>query len=258
MLIASVLLLAFVLGVGIYGLWRQSARISHVTIYGADQSLAELATREMSGSYFGIVPRDSTFFFPASRIRTSIVAAYPDIAAVSIFRNGLTGLSIKLDYRVPIARWCGLAQTAGVDEYCYLFDANGLIYAAVPTIAGGVRAATSSPTVNSFALYAPLEGDTLEPLGASIRRADKLPAVFDLARELTTLGAPVTSIVFRDDEVDLHTESGTRVTYVLAHEEDAFTALVSAKGNLNLADGSVEYVDLRFSGKVYVKRVEKK
>ena len=277
MLIAGIVLFTILMGAGIYGLWRDSARIAHITIYGAEQSLADFATTEMAGSYFGIIPRDSTFLFPASRIRARIIEAHPDIAAVSIFRNGLTGLSIKLDYRVPIARWCGLAPletptrarldatgvlslmglvpTAGVDEYCYLFDANGLVYAAVPTTAGGVRAATSSPTVNNFALYAPLEGDTLEPLGAIVQGADKLPAAFDFARELATFGSPVVSVVLRADEVDVHMQSGTRVTYVLGSEENAFTALVSAKGNFNMADGSLEYVDLRFDGKVYLKKL---
>jgi hypothetical protein len=44
--------------------------------------------------------------------------------------------------------------------------------------------------------------------------------------------------------------------YVLGSEQEAFTALVSAKDSLSLSDGSVDYVDLRFSGKVYVKRKE--
>ncbi|MFA6502951.1 MAG: hypothetical protein WCT45_01690 [Candidatus Paceibacterota bacterium] len=256
LLVASLFLLALVVGGCLYAVWRDSARISHVTIYGADQSLAELATAEMAGSYFGVVPRNSTFFFPAGSIRADIIAAHPDIAAVSIFRNGITGLSVRLDYRVPIARWCGLAPTEGVAAYCYLFDANGFIFSALPSEGGSAHSATTSPTVNNFALYAPLAGETLEPLRANIAHAEQLPAVFDLARELSTLGSPVENIVFRDDEVDLHTKSGTRVTYVLGNEQNAFTALVSAKGNVDLASGVLEYVDLRFDGKVYLKKRE--
>ncbi len=254
--IASILLLVLVVGAGLYGLWRPSARISRVTIYGADQSLAKLATAEMAGSYLSIAPRDSTFLFPARRIRTSILQTHTDIAAVSIFRNGLTGLSIKLDYRVPIARWCGLAPSDEVAEYCYLFDANGFIFSAASSGEGDVRSATSSPTVNNFTFYAPLAEDALEPLRASIAHTEKLPAVFDFARGLATLGSPVDRIVSRGDEIDLHLKSGTRVTYVLGREEDAFTALMSGRENLNLADGSLEYVDLRFPGKVYLKKRE--
>lgn len=229
----------------LYELRLPGTRISHVEIFGADQSLASIATAAMRGNYFGIIPRDSTFFYPGSHIRVAIIGAHPDIAAISIFRNGLTGLTIKTNDRVAIARWCGLAPTAGVEEYCYVFDASGFIYAAH---------ASSTQTINTFALYAPLEDETLEPLTATIAQAQMLPPVFDFARELNTLGSPVTRVIIRGDEVDDILESDARVTYVLGHEQDAFTALVSSRDNFNLADGSVDYVDLRFDGKVYLKR----
>jgi hypothetical protein len=230
----------------VYELRQSAVRIAHIEVFNADQSFATIASHAMQGNYLGIIPRDSTFFFPAARIRADILAAYPDIAAVSLFRSGLTGLSIKIDTRVPIARWCGLAPSgAGIDEYCYIFDASGLIFDI---------SATTTKTINSFTLYAPLEGATLEPLRATILHPEKLPAVFDFARQLDTFGSRVTHIVFRDDEVDDYLASGTRVTYVLGNEQNAFTALVSARTNFNLANGSIEYVDLRFDGKMYLKK----
>ena len=245
------------MGSVVYGLWQDAVRISHIDVFGADASFASYATNAMRGSYFGIIPRDSIFFFPESRIRADILADHPGIAAISIFRSGLTSISIKVNDRAPIARWCGLAPTAGVDEYCYIFDANGVLFAAAD--------ATSTPTINSFKLYAPLEGTTLdsvtmnqlEPLRATLAHAELLPDVFDLARQLTTFGSSVATIVITsDEEVNDYLASGTRITYVLGHEQNAFTALVSARANMNLADGSVDYVDLRFDGKVYLKRKE--
>ena len=66
----------------------------------------------------------------------------------------------------------------------------------------------------------------------------------------------VLHFVIRGDEVDILLDSGTRLTYVLGHEEDAYSALKSAHGNFNLLNGSIDYVDLRFSGKVYLKKRE--
>ncbi len=246
-------LLCILAGALIWGLRQNSVRISRINVYGADASFAAYAKEAMQGSYFGIIPRDSTFFFPASSIRASILAAHPDIAAVSIFRNGLTGISIKTDDRAPIARWCGssaVSQTASTSptsgkENCYLFDASGFIFA---------TATTSTQTINSFMLYAPLQASSSEPLLMTIAHADELPAAFDFARQLDTLGSPVTQVVIQGDEVDDYLASGTRVMYVLGHENDAFTALVSARANVNLADGSLDYVDLRFDGKVYLKK----
>jgi hypothetical protein len=239
-------LVIVLLGAGIvYELAQSGVRINHVDISGADQSLAAIAFRQMQGNYFGIIPRDSIFFFPAGHIRAALLASDPNIAAVSMFRSGFTGLSIKVSDRVPVARWCGLTPSSGEDEYCYFFDASGFIYAA---------SATSTQTVNNFSVYAPLVGGTLEPLRATIVNAEKLPAAFDFARQLNTFGSPVSSIVFRSDEVDDYVASGTRITYVLGNEQNAFTALTSARDTINLADGSLDYVDLRFDGKVYVKK----
>ena len=265
--IALVILFLILCAGIIYELNQPSLRISKVTVYSDNEAFADIATEAMQGSYFGLLPRNSTLFFPASRIRTEIIASYPDIAAVSLFRNGLTGLTIKTNDRVAIARWCGLAPSAGEEEYCYVFDAGGFIFAAL---------ATSTQTVNSFRLYAPLApletpakarqgisdslsltglaGEALEPFRATLADAEKLPAAFDLARKFTALGSPVIMIVLRGDEVNDYLESGTRVTYVLGNEENAFTALASSKDTLNFSDGSLEYVDLRFDGKVYLKR----
>ncbi len=244
--VLAVLLLLLCAGI-IYELNQSVLRIAHVQMYGADQSYADIATLAMQGKYLGLIPRDSTLFFPASRIRSDIIALHPDIAAVSIFRNGFTGLSIKVSDRVPIARWCGSTPltTRGTfsSSTCYLFDASGFIFATTSAL----------QPVNAFAVYEPL-GDVADPLTSTLPNALDLPSTFDFARQLATLGGSVAGIAIRGDEVDDYLASGTRITYLLAHEQDAFTALVSAQKSVNLADSSIEYVDLRFNGRVYVKR----
>lgn len=250
--IALVLLFSALVGGTLYELHQPALRISKITIYGGEESLSRLALDAMQGSYFGVVPRDSTFFFPGGAIRDSILGAHADIAAVSIFRDGFTGLSIKPNERVAIARWCGLGPTPpdsgahGSDEYCYVFDANGFVFAA---------AGTSSEPINRFSVYAPLAGGAEEPLRATLASETQLPATFDFARQLSSLGGSVERIVIRGDEVDQLLKSGTRITYILGDERNAYAALVAAKDNLNLADGSIEYVDLRFGGKMYVKKM---
>lgn len=257
-LIALTVFSGIVLGALIYGLWQQQVRISHIVVYGANQSLADVATAAMQGSYLGIIPRNSTFFLSESSIRAPLLAAHQDIAAISIFRNGFTGLSIKVDYRVPIARWCGVSPSVQIasstqlilDAPCYFFDASGFIY---------MRADDTS-TVNGFIVYTPLPipdrglTSVTAPIGGTLPNADKLPSAFDFARQLATFGSPVSSIVFHEDEVDDYLKSGTHIGYVLGDEQNAFTAFVSAHTNFNLADGSVDYIDLRFPGKVYVKK----
>ncbi|MCR4333884.1 MAG: hypothetical protein NUV60_02630 [Patescibacteria group bacterium] len=249
-IIAFTILFIFVIGAFVWGLQQSQVRISHVDVYSTEASIIEYAKSEMRGNYLGIIPRDSIFFFPASGIRADILSAHSDIAAVSISRTSLTSISIKTNDRIPIARWCGVAPTLVASstkslKNCFVFDAGGLIFAAV---------ASSTQTLNNFKLYAPLEGDPLEPLLATLARSEKLPSVFDFARQLDTFGSPTVYVVLRGDEVDDTLASGTRITYVLGHEQDAFTALVSARSDMNLTDGSIDYVDLRFDRKVYLKQ----
>ncbi len=260
-ILALLLTVAFV-----WGLQQNPVRISRITVYGPPSlggfggtsagTFAAYAREAMQGSYLGLIPRDSTFFFPAARIRTDILSAHLNIAAISFFREGLTGLSIKIHDRTPIARWCGASDGKSdfksessksdffSDANCYVFDASGYLYAAAAT----------TETINNFALYAPLVGDTPEPLRATITQAQMLPSAFDFARQLDALGALVARVILRGDEADDILVSGTRITYVLGHEQTAFAALVSARENLNFADGSIDYIDLRFDGKVYLKK----
>ena len=251
--------LLLLLAGAIYALWQPGLRVSQVKVFGADQSFVDYAHEAMRGAYFGIVPRDSTFFLPTRRIRSNITLAHPDIAALSIFRRGFTGLSIRVVGRTAVGRWCGLAPTEGVTPYCYLFDPSGFVYMAVPE-ADASSTPAAPATLNPFELYAPLvdlpaqAGDTLEPLRATISRANQLPEAFNLARQIATFGSKATAVVIHDDEADILLASGTRVTYVLGHEQDAFNALTSARANINLTNSSLDYVDLRFDGKVYTKK----
>jgi len=258
--IAWIVLLLLLLTATVYGLNRDSVRITHVQMYGQDQSLTAIVEASMEGKYFGLIPRNSTFFYSATAIRQDLINAHPEFAAVSLFRSGFTGLNVRTDTRAAIARWCGLKPSVPSEaEYCYVFDASGYIFAPY---------SSSTPTINPFKVYVHPVGDTQEPaatrddsmrggpLRATLQNADNLPGTFDFARQLGTLGSPVTTIVIHDGEVDEYVASGTRVTYVLGSEQNAFNALTSARNTFNLADGSIDYIDLRFDGKVYLKRKE--
>ncbi|MDE1944533.1 MAG: hypothetical protein KGH97_03530, partial [Patescibacteria group bacterium] len=256
------------LGAIFFALDRPALRIRSVEVRGADTLLpgpapADLAEGVLAGAYFRLVPKDSAFFYPAQKIRAAIIAAHPEIAAISFGRDGLRTLVVKVSMHTAVGRWCGLAPTAGVAPYCYFFDPSGFIYAAVPEQDASTTAPSSS-LVNSFPLYAPLADNAQEPMAATIARATQLPDALAFARQMASFGSPVSAVVVRSDpsspgsgggaEVDLLLASGTRVTYVLGHEEDAFSALTSAKPDLDLASGSLDYVDLRFPGKVYFKK----
>jgi len=258
LLIACGIALLIMGAIGLYVVQQDAVRVSQIDIFGADASLSTYAKEALEGTYLGVVPRNSIFFYPEEDIRARIMRADSDVATVSIFRKGLRGLTVKVSNRVPIARWCGesyVPQATRFDlkatstrsnlvDQCYVFDDSGFVFATT----------TSLPLVNSFAFYEAVASSTPVGVGSTLPNTQEFPAAFNFARELATFGSPVVAVVIRENEVDTHLASGTRLTYVLGREQDTYTALSSAKHSLNLADGSLDYVDLRFDGKMYLKK----
>ena len=164
--------------------WRPGLRVQTITIYGADQSLAALVTPELAGTYAYLIPRNSILFVPESAIRRAVLSQHLEIATLSVFREGLDGLAIKINNRVPIARWCGADPADDSATGCYVFDSGGYVYAPY----ADATSTTQAEPVNGFSLYDPLAGDATNPLGATLAQADSLPAAFDFARQISAVG----------------------------------------------------------------------
>lgn len=261
MFVVGACLLAVIVAGGLMALLRNEVlRIHTVTVRTGPESLAGLASEKLDGFYFGVIPRNSILFFPESEIRSAILSVHPEYAAVTIARAGLSSLSIRISERIAIARWCGdLLPREKEQPTCYVFDANGLIFA---------PATSSIEVVNSYALYAPrVYADAMtageSPVGATLANADHLPTLFDFVRQTQLLSRTrlthasstglSSAIVIHDGEVDTYLENGTRVSYVLGNEQSAYTALVSAQDSARVGDDTISYIDLRFDGRVYVK-----
>ncbi len=252
-LVAGVLLAA---GVVVYLLWRPEVRISQVTASGAGDAevLSSIASAELKGTYGGVFPRDSFFFYPERAIRASILKRYPAISAVSVSRTGFDAIAVKASGRVSAFWWCGTpAQLSAAEGGCYEADVEGLVFSsAVET----EETASSTPS-DTLRVYAELDAASSTdsyPLRARVLGADSLPDILRFARAVKTLGVPVASVAIRGDEADLFVPPSTRITYVVGHESEAAKSAEAAFRTLNLVDGSLVYVDLRFPGKVYLKR----
>lgn len=224
--------------------WQPMFRVSAVSASGPHAEEAKaLALAELSGTHAFILPRNSLFFLPDESIRSRILSAYPDVEAVSIGSDGLNALRLSTLPRAEAFLWCGVTHETA-DGTCYSANAEGLVFAPVsPGIAS---------TTGALRVYGPIEGES--PVGSSITESAHIPEALRFVKAMQTLGADIVSLSFRGDEADLHTEAGTRITYVLGHEQEAAGIAASVFPQLTLNDGSIAYVDLRFSGKAYFKR----
>lgn len=254
----TVLALIALIGGTIYLLWQPAVRVANVSADGEHASgIAMLARQTLSGTYLGVIPRNSIFVYPEREIRTALLDAYPDISSLSISRSGFNSLSIKTNARVTAFWWCGTPSAeAPVDSTCYESDAEGFIFA--PVEDGAVLAtSTALSTLRIYGELATASSSASYPLRAHMQHVESIPNALRFVHAMNNLNIPIVSLSIHNDEADVITPAGSRITYVLGHEEDATQLARATFSTLNLMDGSVQYVDLRFPGKVYVKRKEK-
>lgn len=243
-LVAAGIALALVAVLLFVAAWQPSLRISEVRTDGphAEEARGQ-ASAELYGTYYFVLPRNSLFFVPEDDIRARLLDAYPDIEAVSIRSTGLTALSITLVPRAEAFVWCGVSRAE--QGPCFQVNAEGLVFAPVTD-------ASSTPALTVYGALAGQVGET--PVRAHLAHAPQIPEALRFVKAMQTLGARVGALSFREDEADLYTEGGTRITYVLGREEEAAGIAASVFPQLSLNDGTLQYVDLRFSGKAYFKR----
>lgn len=247
-LIGTVTLVLVALGE--VALWQSPLRVSTVTVEGPGAEIVQhFVEEQLAGSRYLIVPNNSIFFIPEARIRAAVLRTFPDIDAVSIAPSGLTTLALKTTGRATVLWWCG-TSTDVVGSSCYQTDAKGFVFAAVPA---EEHTASSSTLTLYGALVEPPSGTT-PPIGSSLLSAEKLPALIQFIKALRGLGADVVSVTLRADEADIYTKAGTRITYVLGREQAAVNLATSGLPTLNVNDGSLLYVDLRFDSKVFFKK----
>ncbi len=245
LLIGLVVIFCVLVCASLYALWQPALRMHDVKVHGPHaEDIQAIARGRLQGTHVFIVPRNSLFFIPENEIRAYVLDAFPDIEAVSISAEGLNTLALTATPRSQAFLWCGTAPDLS-DGTCYETNAEGLIFAQ-STDMGNL----------SLKVYGSIEGQTGEsPLRAHIAYASRVPDALRFVKAMQQLNGKVVSLALRGDEADLYTEGGTRITYVLGREEQAASTAASIFPQLNLNNGSVQYVDLRFEGKGYVKRV---
>jgi hypothetical protein len=229
-------------------LWQSWFRVNDIRAEGPSaEAIQTFAQKELGGTRFMVVPKNSIFFLPTKELRAHILAAFPDAEAISIHPAGLRTLTITATPRAAVAWWCGSAP--GDTSGCYDLDAQGFVFAPV-------KPEDAVASTSMLSIYAPLAGahEGASPLGGTLAHADGLPKLLEFVKAIRSLNANIVTVIVRGDEADLMTPANTRITYVIGRESQAATLAASAFPDLNLNDGSLLYVDLRFDNKVYFKK----
>ena len=236
-------------GALLYGAWIPSLRVDAVTAEGPHtEEVVRIAQEALTGTHLFIAPKNSLFFIPEANIRKQILAEQPSIVAVSIKSSGLNSITVTALERSSAFLWCGATRDVPA-ETCYHTDPDGLVFA--PYTNTDPVASSSTALLR---VYVPLADNAVDPVTAHTGYASVLPNSLRLAKAFRALGANIAELTLRDDEADFYTVSGTRITYVIGKEKEAAQLAATVFPKLMLGDGSIEYVDLRFESKVYIRK----
>lgn len=242
-----------IVGAVLYLLWRPEVRIAEVrsTAPSLEASIERIALQKMEGAYYLLFPKDSFFFYPEREIEEAILEAYPQISRTSISRMNFTALHVELKSRSTAFLWCG-EPAEGEEETrrCFEADEYGFVFAS----AVDTDTATATEPLLVYAKLDTASTSETYPLRSRVIGTKQIPNILRFSKILESLGTPLRSIAIRGDEADIFTKGDTRVTYVVGKEREATEDARVTLPTLNLMDGSIDYVDLRFPGKVYIKR----
>lgn len=259
------LVLAIVLIAELVWLFRnQYLLIQKVALSGSEtvsQTAAEdLVRRTLVGNYWGIFPRRHAWWYPRREIKTELLKTFPALAAVSITRKDFTTLTLAVTERRGRYLWCGRDRPD-----CFLLDESGLAFAAAP----------------SFSVQPFLEFKTEfpgAPLGTRPLDADTFSALLNSVDVLSRRFAATALAGFQVYKIEASAEADFRffVRPPPEAEKPGFTVLINLRQPLSevetvlqtalaaeafiaewqLIGHPLEYLDLRFPGKMFYKFAE--
>ncbi|KKS30703.1 MAG: hypothetical protein UV60_C0005G0005 [Parcubacteria group bacterium GW2011_GWA2_43_11] len=256
--------ISFFLGLIAYGSHTEHLRYKDIHVQTESsplrEELASVITTELQGSYYGIWPKDSVFLVPQDYVEEVLETKFPRIDHAQIKRTGLYTLSVSVEERIPVALWCGdvvppIAHAQRVDTgeqdssdvwgTCYLVDKKGYIYARAPLFSGNVFPR----------YYGSLSHG--EPIAQQYIPEEEFIVWQQFYTSLEdTNGSVPQALLFVDErDIELYLSSGLRVLIPRKESPETITRRLTALfESEHIQDVTkVEYIDLRFGTKAFVK-----
>lgn len=257
------LLLVVILVGGFVGILNYSLfRIKGVSVVGesaeSKDQVKAFVFSELSGRYFGIIPKDNTFFFSKVNLSSRLGKKFPRLAEVKIRLSSLDSLVIEISDKNARLIWCE-GETGVKSGRCFYVNSDGEIYSESPNFSSTVMAEVVAPLSASPIGQKVMASSTLEKISGLVATLKRLipslaiTPVQNQVSHLELLGAGDWKIVV--------SQSNGSTWQVIFNEKKPLSQLVgSLSSTLNnetfLADwtkkaGGLDYIDLRFDNKIF-------
>lgn len=196
--------------------------ISEITVSGMEEgeavSVRAAALDSLQGSYLGLFSRASSFLYPRSVIKAEIRRDHPEVASVSVARDGLRTVAIDIVEKEPSALICvtypdfnGSDLALNDPGTCYFADETGYIFKKAPSFSGTVYHTYYVPDLASGA------SSTDSVIGRYATTTVEFARVQDFYAGVKAAGITVDAVFARSDgEYELYARNitGTRETEI--------------------------------------------
>lgn len=239
-----------------------SIQIENIEVSGnltvSKDEIINALRNETSAKYLKLFSKNSIFLYPKKIIETKLADDFKRIETVSIKSKGLKTLIVSMAERKPDSLWCfgDSSEDGNVPKNensgkCYFLDKEGVVFSEAPDFSG-----------STFLRYYGLLDDIEQPIGENYMTSEKFREVSRFIDSLEILGIKVAT--FRaESESDYEIDLKNGIKIILDDKQPFDKILENIQSILTEVDlkkeyspnnpPKINYVDLRFGNKVYLK-----
>jgi cell division septal protein FtsQ len=258
-------------GLLVYLLHSERINIQDVIVRGnvavSTESIRRVVNEEIAGAYAYMFPKKSIFLYPKRAIIASIAGAYARIKQIDIESDNFSSLIVSIEERKPYAIWCGVLKHNLVESVmteeddneikiedtpatsCFMLDDEGFIYSHAP--------------LGAESLYTVFEGEVSgeSAIGTQFIGEEEFKNIAELVSLLQGGGfKPKKVLIENADDFRVYLGSGPQIYFrrgsnfvqALTNFE---SVVISGEIDKNSLE-NIEYIDLRFGNRLYVKERE--
>lgn len=254
----SILLLAIIIAsVAIAILRSDTYQFKNVRVFGpitfSSDDVVQFTHEYWGGHYFKSIPKTSTIFFSKEKFQKQLLERFPviDIAYISLPEPDV--LEIHIQENAPKIVWCFQDQTCG------FVNDQGVLYASAPHFSDGVYPIFQSQSTDSF----------IDEIGKEVIHPDLMNRFINLFTRLQSDEMTLSKTLFYENgdiafSIDtlfgLYTNNNAKLLGTVAQNDDMFirdmfTGLSNDAFKKQFINNpkDLEYIDMRFKGKIFYK-----
>lgn len=237
----------------------KDVRISGTKVLSGEE-VSQAIQEYLKGNVALFYARGNIFLYSKKNLESFILSKFPRVySVVEISRNGRE-LQIILEERRAAFTWCGLESPTFASRFeqrdCYFLDQTGFIFARSPFFTPGVY----------LTFYGGIKSDA-EPVGQTLATKNSIMGFGHLSEVIETLDLPIHSVAIKPDGqneflLNIFTTTGDYAKILFNEDldlkeiENKISSAVAEESfveQFSDSDSELQYIDTRFSNRVFYK-----